>query len=433
MQGLRIGRGAGFAAAMVAGMALAAGAQQPQGASASEQPQMTDAQVESNVLQALAGAPDLATQNIQSSTVYGVVTLSGNVHSEAQRTEAENLAARAKGVKKVVDELTLGDAPAPQQEPQGSAQNPPPGWVLQSDGTYAPPASDQPSQGGQPAQPQTAYGQQNPQQGYEPQGGQPQGGQYPQQGAPQYPQGYPQRQPMYAQGPAYVPPPGASAGQRAGIPATVPQGAALQIRINRGLDSKHTQPGATFDGTVLNDVVANGVVAIPRGAQVTGVVVDSKSAGALKGRGELALQLNSLTLGGQVYPLTTDVWEREGRDKTTGTVDRAIGLGALGALFGAVAGGGSGAAIGAGVGGAAGVASSAASPGGQIVVPPESVLVFRVGQPLPVRTVSEGEMQRLAYGAGPVQPVRPAMRRYCRPYYGCYWGPAYPPPPPAGY
>ena len=73
---------------------------------------LPDAQVESNVLRALASAPELSTQNIQTATVYGTVTLTGNIHDEALRTQAENLAARAQGVKKVVDELTLGDTPA---------------------------------------------------------------------------------------------------------------------------------------------------------------------------------------------------------------------------------------------------------------------------------------------------------------------------------
>ena len=73
---------------------------------------LPDAQIEANVLRALASAPELSTQNIQSSTVYGTVTLTGNVHDEAMRTQAENLVARAVGVKKVVDELSLGDTAA---------------------------------------------------------------------------------------------------------------------------------------------------------------------------------------------------------------------------------------------------------------------------------------------------------------------------------
>ena len=100
--------------------------------------------------------------------------------------------------------------------------------------------------------------------------------------------------------------------------------------INQGLSTHHAQPGEVFDGTVLNDVVADGAVAIPRGASVQGTVVDAKSAGALKGRGELALQLTRLTMGGQSYAIDSDVWKRNGADKTTHTVNSAVGYGAFG-------------------------------------------------------------------------------------------------------
>jgi hypothetical protein len=394
-----------------------------------------DAQVESNVLKALASTSDLANQNIQSTTVYGTVTLTGNVHNDQLRTEAENLVARAQGVKKVVDELTIGDAPA-QPGPDEAAdaqtaagQQPDPGQgnqpVLQSDGTYAPspdgsgaapapnqnpngapgPGYPQPAPGYQGADNQQAYGQQP---GYGP-------------GAPPPPG----RQPMQNQ---YAPPPGVPGGQQAGIPVTVPAGAVLRVRIDRGLDSQHVQPGTNFTGTVLTDVVADNAVAIPRGAQVTGVVVDAKKAGVFKGEGELALQINSLTLGGHVYPLQSEVWQRNGRDKTAGTVNNTAGGAAIGALFGALAGGGTGAAVGAGVGGGLGLAGSAASPRGQIIVPPESVLTFRTAAPVGVKTVSEQEMGRLSYAAGPQQPPQPRMRRYYSPYYGYYYAPGPPPP-----
>ena len=74
------------------------------GVQAQDKSTISDAQVEANVLRQLATAPDLSSQNIQSTTVYGTVTLSGNVHDDTLRTKAENLAARAEGVKKVVDE-----------------------------------------------------------------------------------------------------------------------------------------------------------------------------------------------------------------------------------------------------------------------------------------------------------------------------------------
>jgi hypothetical protein len=157
---------------------------------------------------------------------------------------------------------------------------------------------------------------------------------------------------------------------------------------------------------------------------VQGVVVDSKKTGALKGEGELSLQLNSVTMGGMVYPLSTDVWEHTGVDKATSTVNHAVGLGILGAVVGAVAGGGKGAAIGAGVGAGAGVATSAASPRGEVILPPESIVSFRTAQPALVSTVSQEEMDRLNYAAGPPQ-ARPARVRYYSPYYGYYYGPVY--------
>ncbi len=363
-----------------------------------------DAQVEANVLRALASAPELSTQNIQTATVYGTVTLSGNVHDETLRVKAENLAARAEGVKKVVDQLTLGDTPSSDQAAAQPTQNdqPDPGQtnqpVLLSDGTYGP-APD--GSGVPPAPPASNAGNSAPPPAAPPASG---------------------RQPMVN---GYAPPPPPGEGQKAGLDVIVPAGAVLQVRINRGLDSNHTQPGTNFDGTVLADVVAGGAVAIPRGAAVQGTVVDAKKAGTFKGQGELSLKINTVSMGGVVYPVTTEVWDHNGRDKTVGTVNRTVGTSAIGALFGAAAGGGAGAAIGAGVGAGLGLAGSAASPRGEIIVPPESVLNFRTAQPVEVRTVSQAEMARLSYAAGPQTPQGPPMRRYYSPYYGYYYAPAY--------
>jgi len=422
IQMYRLGRMGLGGAVLAAGFALSAA--NAQTASSSTVP---DAQVEANVLRQLASAPELSTQNIQATSVYGVVTLSGNVHDEGMRTKAENLVARAQGVKKVVDELSLGDAPVAANDQAPPAQGDPndpaamngnqaptgapgPGMVLQSDGTYAPaPPDQQPASQEQAgnAPPPPSYNQAQP--GYG-------------QGGPQGPPP-PPHQPMYN---GYAPGPdgGPYAGQKAGLQVTVPPGTPLQIRVNRGFDSNDVQVGTTFTGVVMYDVVAGGAVAIPRGATVSGTVIDAKKAGVLKGRGELSLQLNSLTLGGQVYPLTSAVWDAHGRDKAVGTANSAIGLGVLGALVGAAAGGGEGAAIGAGVGAGAGIAGSAASPNGRVILPPEVILPFSLAQPASVTTVSQQEMARLSYAAGPPPPPRPAYRRrYYSPYYGYYYGP----------
>ena len=372
------------------------------GAFAQSPSTLPDAQIESNVLKALASAPQLSTQNIQSSTVYGTVTLTGNVHDETMRSTAENLVARAQGVTKVVDELVLGDTPP---QPAGDQANQQPDQGDQADQNQGPP-------NGQPDGPPNG---QNMQGQDAPNGAPPQPGDQGDQGPPQG------RQPMQGYGPPNgAPIPG---GQQAGIAVTVAPGSMLRIRINQGLDSNHIQAGANFDGTVLTDVVAGGQVAIPRGATVSGVVVGAKKAGTFKGQGELSLQINSVTLGGQVYPLTSEVWAANGRDKTPGTVGATVGTSAFGALLGGIAGGGVGAAIGAGAGAGVGLAGSAATPRGQIIIPPESVLVFSTAAPATIQTVSEQEIQRLSYQAGPQQPNGPPRVRYYSPYYGYYYGP----------
>jgi len=381
---------------------------------------MPDAQVEANVLKALAAAPDLANQQITTSTVYGVVTLSGTVESEALRVEAETLASTSRGVKKVVDEMTLGgeNANAAAQAGTGSAVADAQGGNMAPAQVAAQPA---PIEEGSPDSDNTGSANQvqnqapnqvqnqsaNPavQQPYSGQQGPPPGYAQPQQGYAQPQPGYAQAQPVYG-------------GQQAGVVVTVPAGALLRMRINQTLTSASAKAGDSFDGIVVNDVVAGGAVAIPRGAAVQGKVVDAKKSGALAGRGELTLQLTQVTLGGVSTPIVSDVWGRTTGDKAVQSVNNTATGGAIGALFGAVAGGGRGAAIGAGVGGALGLGSAAASGGGQVYVPSEGLLTFHLAQPATVSTVSQAEMDRLAQGVPQGAQPQQLRRRYPTVYYG---------------
>ena len=133
-----------------------------------------------------------------------------------------------------------------------------------------------------------------------------------------------------------------------------------------------------------------------------GTVVDAKKAGALSGQRRTQSRTSTaLRWRRHLSRSNTQLWQRQGRDKSASTVNSAIGLGALGAIFGGIAGGGAGAAIGAAAGAGVGVAGSASSPGGRVIVPPEAVITFQLAQPAVVKTVSEQEMARLAYSAGP--------------------------------
>jgi hypothetical protein len=384
-----------------------------------------DAQVEANVLKALAGSPQLADQAISTTTVYGQVTLSGTVRDEASRDMAEKLASDAPGVQKVVDQLAIGTPTAPSaqaatpddsqqgQDAAGQGPNPPP----QYDGAYGPPPGQQGQNDSAPDQAENDNAPMGPQDGGPPPP--------PQAGPNAPPYRGPYNRPPYP----YGPPPSQGyrqpyTGQQGGESVVVPSGSMIRVRINQGMDSKHTAPGTTFDGIVLNDVVAGNAVAIPRGTAVQGRVVDVHNGGAFKGKGALALQLTQITLGGQTYPIVSDEWTHEGADKTSQTVGNTVGLGAMGALIGAVAGGGPGALVGAGVGSAAGLGASAASGRGEAMVPSEAILTFHLAQQTPLTTVSQAEMNRMAYG---IQPGPQQMRRRYPPPPPYYGGPGYNP------
>jgi len=363
---------------------------------------VSDAQVEANVLSALAGAPSLADQPISTTTTYGTVTLTGTVKDDASKKLAAQLASTSPGVQKVVDSLEIGDIGTVAASPDGAAPMP-----------NAAPAPDQSAQ----AAPQE---QGQPNQNYPAQ---------PQQRNPNCPPAF------TPDGKPYPPPPGCetaapgngyaasgpqSPGQPGGQQVTVAAGAHMQIRVSQGMDGKHTKLGTTFNGVLANDVIAGGSIALPRGAEVTGTVVDAKAAPGLTGSGALALQLTSISFGGQQYPLQSAVWGMNGPSKTGRTVNNTIGLGIMGALIGGAVGGGGGAAVGAVAGGTAGVASSAASPGPQAFVPAESLLNFSLAQPVTVTTVSQQELNRLASGAPGAYGPRPMRARYYRPYYYPY-------------
>jgi hypothetical protein len=180
---------------------------------------------------------------------------------------------------------------------------------------------------------------------------------------------------------------------------------------------------------VLNNVIADGAIAIPRGASVQGVVSDVQGGTPFRGRGGLALQLTQVTLEGKVYPLATNEWDQAGADKTGQTVGNTVGLGALGAVLGAVAGGGPGALLGAGVGSAAGLGVSAAEGNGQAKTPAEAILTFRLTQQAALTTVSQAELDRLGAGLPPTNQPHFQQRYGPPPPPPYYYGPAYYPYP----
>jgi hypothetical protein len=444
-------------ALVLAGLAVASGvftvaqAQDGQAAAAPAQAgQRSDGQIEMDVVHALDASKALKNDMITAATIQGEVSLSGTVSTDASSELAEAIAGHVVGVSKVNNNLKVGDPQAaqandPNAQPQTdnqqddaaqSAPPPAPGDMQQQPMQGQGQGQDQGQQQAQMTPPPPPQDQnQNPNQ------------QYPNQDQsqpPPPPPGYPQARPQYAPPPGYGqqgpygqrgqyaqgPPPGSQQGPQYAQPTgpvTIPQGTLVQLRTSEGLDAKHAKDGQPVQFTVIRDVAVGGVLALPKGATVHGVVSEAKHVGSgdLGGSSELALRLTSLDLGGQTYPIDSDQFKVKGPSKTGQTVGNAVGGGILGTIIGCAVGRGVGCAIGAGAGVAAGVGASAASSGPNVWIPAEALVTFHLNTPLTVNPVNAQEAARLAQG---LYPSGPNLYRRGG-YYGggpYYAGAAYP-------
>lgn len=433
----------------------------------------TDLAVQTDVLKALSSYPDLSGEHITATTRNGVVTLAGSASSGTVKSQAQVVAATVDGVQSVVNNVTVAGEPQndaqanaqdpadrnqaqdqqdpAQQEPVQQAQStdpnqqqapytphaqPKPGTSGQWGQAGPPPDAqngqipqqpqDNPQQTGQAGQeplPDPGQDDRAPQQQQQPAYGAP-GGQNPKQGYPPPPRQYPQQ--PYVRQPYGGPSRGYVAPQLSATPLTIRPGTLFSVRTSEPLDSRRLRGGESFQATVAQDMYQGQYLAVPRGAVLQGHVIGVKKPGALRGDAGFALQITSITLGGQTYPVSTDTFATDTRGKGGYTAANTVGGAAIGALIGAVAGGGPGAAIGAVAGGGVGLGASAASAGPRSIMPPETLLTFHLKDPLTVNPISLSEVQQLQASVTP----RP-VRRQRPPYPYGYYPP--PPPPPPGY
>ncbi len=171
----------------------------------------------------------------------------------------------------------------------------------------------------------------------------------------------------------------------------LPTGTEIAIRTNETIDSRNARVGQTFNAQVAQDVLgSSGEVLIPKGSDAS-LILRELSSGGKTGTPELALDLDSMTVQGRRYTVSTTDLEKRGNQgigKNRRTAEMVGGGAALGTLLGAIAGGGKGAVIGAVAGAAAGGTAQVLTKGKEVKVPAETVLKFKLDQPLDLRSTS---------------------------------------------
>ena len=292
----------------------------------------------------------LSAKSLNVQAANGTVTLSGAVDNEVQRDAAARQAAAVPGVKQIINNLQVAapdpvaqapapveDTPAPKPQPRPkarpSAGRPRP----------RPVSTSEVAQNAEPAAPAA-----------------------------------PVQAPAAPAAPAAPPEPPKP--QK----VTIPSGTNLAVRLVDPIDSETAQAGQSFRATLDSPLAIDGDVVIPSGYDVTGHVVDVKSAGKFAGKSELILQLDRIGVGSKSYNIQTNQYQREGSSRGKNTAAK-VGTGAaIGAIIGGIAGGGKGAAIGAAAGGGVGGGVQAATKGQQIQLPAETVLNFTLQAPVSV-------------------------------------------------
>jgi hypothetical protein len=207
---------------------------------------------------------------------------------------------------------------------------------------------------------------------------------------------------------------------------TLATGALVQVRTTGWLSSDGNKVGDNVILTLDQPLVVDGLVVARRGQTVIGRVDAAERAGRVKGVSKLAISLSQLTLvDGQLVNVQTALIKATGGTSNGRDALGVAGTTGFGAAVGAAAAGGPGAAIGAGAGFVAGITGVLLTRGRPTIIPPESLLTFRVEAPINISTV---------HGQVAFQPVNPedygTNNQARRPRRGP--GP-YPYPPPYAY
>ena len=202
-------------------------------------------------------------------------------------------------------------------------------------------------------------------------------------------------------------------------PTAIPVGTPVAVRLRTFLSSATSRPGDSFEAVLDEPIYVRGRMVAPRGARVTGRVLDARAAGELQEAGYMRLALIAVSLNGQSLPMqTSSIFVKRGSHAKrnvnevigTSSSEASIGVGSTGntsvsntsiskapiskasiskasiskVSTGGLARNGTGSLIGASAGGATGLEADYAIENKDVGIAPERRLTFRLAQPLPL-------------------------------------------------
>jgi len=327
----------------------------------------SDAQIAGDVQSKINGDATVQSRQYTVQAANGVVTLSGSVGSDTERTAAANDAAAVEGVKTVVNNLQVSApaqvaAAAPAPEPPAVRQAPEPERKSYSaphkSSSFKPGLRRSNDYQAEPTGPASSQSK----------------------GNREYASNAPND--WSSSVPAAPPKP---------VDVTVPDGTVLSIRLIDPIDSERNHTGDSFRATLDAPIVVNDGIVIPASTDVIGRVTNAKSAAHFAGSAQLALELARINVNGKSYELHTNQYSKTGTARGKNTAEKVGGGAAIGAIIGGIAGGGKGAAIGGAVGAGAGTGAQAVTHGQAIKLTSEQVLNFTLEAPLTVTPVSSND------------------------------------------
>jgi len=112
----------------------------------------------------------------------------------------------------------------------------------------------------------------------------------------------------------------------------LPPNTDVLVRLDEEVSSKAKRVGDAFRLTVVQDVIKDGTVVIPRGTPVVGSVVWRTGKGMFGKSAKMEIAIDQLTLNGQAVPLFGRFRE-EGEGNTGATIGTAVAAGVIAAAF----------------------------------------------------------------------------------------------------